>query len=200
MDGVGQQSPCPHRARQLSLPFSPSAHQLHASHRLFPFSAPLSTMSSAQPALPEGLAKIVAFFEGLSEDEKRENLINYADKAARLAPQAGDYFDLQDVRKDQECTDTVGVFLRVDEQRRVHFRVSLGPEVQTLTRAMAAILCKAFEGATVEEVLNVPHDFIPRIVGTQLVRARSQTSYYILTRMKGIVKVWLQRERELVSR
>jgi cysteine desulfuration protein SufE len=43
--------------------------------------------------------------------------------------------------------------------------------------------------------MDVPADFVPRIVGADLVRQRSQTVYYILTRMKGVAKVWLNRER-----
>jgi cysteine desulfuration protein SufE len=36
---------------------------------------------------------------------------------------------------------------------------------------------------------------VPKIVGAQLVRVRSQTTYYIHPRMKGICKVWLDRKR-----
>jgi cysteine desulfuration protein SufE len=43
--------------------------------------------------------------------------------------------------------------------------------------------------------MDVPQDFVPKIVGGQLVRVRSQTVYYILTRMKSVCKVWLNRER-----
>ena len=34
-----------------------------------------------------------------------------------------------------------------------------------------------------------------RIVGSELVRVRSQTIYYVLTRIKGICKVYLDRQR-----
>ena len=104
-------------------------------------------------------------------------------------------FDLEDVRKDEECTDTVGIHLRVDEEDGAHFKVSLGPQVQTLTRAMTAILCKGFDGAKPQEILDVPSDFVPRVIGAELVRQRSQTVYYVLTRMKGAVKVFLNRRR-----
>ena len=40
-----------------------------------------------------------------------------------------------------------------------------------------------------------PSDFVPRIVGGNLVRIRSQTVYYILTRMKSACKVYLNRLR-----
>ena len=145
---------------------------------------------------PSHLAEIVDFFEALSEEEKRENLIAYADNAPHCAPKAGENFDLEDTRKDEECTDTVGVFLRVNPgTRSAHFAVNLGPHVQTLTRAMTAILCKGLDDTTPEAVLDVPQDFVPKIVGGQLVRVRSQTVYYILTRMKSVCKVWLNRER-----
>lgn len=145
---------------------------------------------------PPNLAEIVDFFDALPDEEKRENLIAYADNAAGCAPKAGEVFDLEDTRKDEECTDTVGVFLRVDAaSRAVHYRINLGPHVQTLTRAMTAILCKGLDGATPEQVLDVPQDFVPKIVGGQLVRLRSQTVYYILMRMKSAAKVWLNRER-----
>ena len=144
---------------------------------------------------PEKLQKIIGLFEALPEEEKRETLIAYADQAAAQAPKEGEKFDLEDVRKDEECTDTVGVFLGVDADRKIKFRITLGPQVQTLTRAMTAILCKGFDGARIDEVMDVPADFVPKIVGAQLVRQRSQTVYYILTRMKSACKVWLNRER-----
>ena len=59
--------------------------------------------------------------------------------------------------------------------------MTLGPEVQTLTRAMTAILCKGLDGRTPQEVLDLPSDFVTRIVGAELVRVRSQTIYYVLT-------------------
>jgi cysteine desulfuration protein SufE len=142
------------------------------------------------------LAEIVEFFEMLPEEEKRENLIAYADNAPHCALKPGAAFDLEDTRKDEECTDTVGVFLRIDPATRgAHFAINLGPHVQTLTKAMTAILCKGLEGATPEAILEVPQDFVPKIVGGQLVRLRSQTVYYILTRIKSVCKVWLNRER-----
>jgi len=41
----------------------------------------------------------------------------------------------------------------------------------------------------------VPADFVPKIVGADLVRQRSQTVYYILTRMKSAATVWRNRDR-----
>lgn len=147
-------------------------------------------------AYPPALAGIVDLFEALPEEERRDNLVAYADAAPSCRRRAGEEFALEDVRKDEECTDTVGVFLRVDPgTRAAHLRIELGPHVQTLTKAMAAILCRGLEGATPEAILDLPQDFVPRIVGAQLIRLRSQTVYYILTRIKGACRVWLNRER-----
>src|SRR5213080_3157357 len=132
---------------------------------------------------PAKLNKIINLFESLPEDERRETLVSYADNAKKQEPRPDEQFALVDVRKDEECADTVGVYLQVDDEGKAHFRMTLGPEVQTLTRAMAAILCKGLDGQTPQEVLDLPADFVTRIVGSELVRVRSQTVYYVLTRI-----------------
>jgi cysteine desulfuration protein SufE len=146
-------------------------------------------------AYPPSLQRIVDLLEHLPEAERRETLVSYSEQASTQGPKEGETFQLEDVRKDEECTDTVGVFLKIDPDQRVQFRITLGPQVQTLTKAMTTILCKGLNGASVEEILAVPADFVPKLVGAQLVRARSQTVYYILTRMKGALTAWQRRER-----
>jgi len=47
--------------------------------------------------------------------------------------------------------------------------------------------------------MELESDFVPKIVGAQLVRVRSQTTYYILSRMKGICKVWSDRQRASIG-
>ena len=133
---------------------------------------------------PRPLHDLIEFFEPLPEPERRENLIHFSEAAAACVRREGEVYDLEDVRKDEECTDTVGVFLRVDAQERVHFAIELGPKVQTLTRALTAILCQGLNGSTLGQVMAAPADFIPRIIGADLVRLRSQTVYYVLNRMK----------------
>ncbi|MEO7317541.1 MAG: SufE family protein [Chthoniobacteraceae bacterium] len=141
---------------------------------------------------PPELAKIVAFFESLTEEERRENLIAYAEQAKRHEPRTGEKFDFEDTRKDAECTDSVGVFLRVDRAGRGTFRIALGPQVQTLTRAMATILCKGLNGSRLEEIAGLPADFVERIVGSHLIRIRSQTVFHVLKRMKGACEDFLK--------
>ncbi len=148
---------------------------------------------------PPKLDKIIHLFEVLPEDERRETLVSYADNATKQEPRTGERFDLEDVRKDEECADKVGVYLQVDEQGKAHLRMTLGPEVQTLTRAMTAILCKGLDGATPQEIIDLPSDFVTRVVGAELVRVRSQTTYYVLTRIKSICKVYLNRQRAVAA-
>src|SRR5438046_8433175 len=151
------------------------------------------------PMYPMKLDKIIHLFESLPEDERRETLVSYSDNAKKQEPRQNEQFELVDVRKDEECTDTVGVYLHVDAEGKAHIRMTLGPEVQTLTRAMTAILCKGLEGSTPQEIYDLPNDFVTRIVGSELVRVRSQTVYYVLTRIKSICKVWLDRQRMAVA-
>jgi cysteine desulfuration protein SufE len=153
----------------------------------------------APSVYPPKLTAIVALFEHLPDDEKRETLISYADQAGKWGPIEGETYDLEDIRKDEECADTVGIFMKVGAAREVHFRISLGPQVQILTRAMTSILCKGLDSSTLEQVLEVPADFVPRIVGGQLVRVRSQTVYYVLTRMKSACRAFINRERLAAS-
>jgi cysteine desulfuration protein SufE len=145
--------------------------------------------------IPARLRQTVELFASLAEEERRENLIACAEQARRCAPREGEIFDLEDVRKDEECTDTVGIFLRLGADGRLTIRVALGEKVQTLTKAMTAILCRGLEGCTLEEVLTLSDDFVPQIVGGQLVRIRSQTVYYVLGRMKGACQVLRNRLR-----
>lgn len=133
---------------------------------------------------PPALGELISFFESLPEGERRDNLIDLAAAAPACAPREGEKFDLEDVRHDAECTDTVGVHARLEHGDHVHFAISLGPKVQTLTKALTTILCRGLNGCTLTEVLAVPQDFIPRIIGADLVRLRSQTVYYVLGRMK----------------
>ena len=148
---------------------------------------------------PPPLQEIIDLSEHLPDAEKREVLVSYAESAGSFEPEEGETFDLEDVRKDEECTDTVGIFLNIDDEGLASYKVSLGPQVQTLTRAMTSILCRGLEGAKLQEIMDVPADFVPRIIGAELVRLRSQTVYYVLTRIKGAAKVLLNRERAAAS-
>jgi cysteine desulfuration protein SufE len=133
---------------------------------------------------PPALEQLIAHFQTLSETERRESLIDLADAAPHHAPQPGQQYDLEDVRKDTGCSDTVGIHLQADHAQRVHLAISMGCQVQTLTRAMATILCRSVEGLTLQEVATLSPSYIERIVGQQLVMLRARTIYYVLDRVK----------------
>ncbi|NCG26356.1 MAG: Fe-S metabolism protein SufE [Verrucomicrobiales bacterium] len=135
---------------------------------------------------PKNLKKIIDFFESLNDDEKRENLLSYANKSKAWEPLPDQNYDLDDIQKDKQCLDTVGIHLKVI-QKKVFFNISMGPKVQTLTRSLASILCEALEGVTIEQVLELKDECISQIVGEKLVQLRSQTVYYIIHRMRSAV-------------
>ncbi len=64
---------------------------------------------------PQNLVKIINFFESLPDDEKRENLLSYANRSKAWEPNPDLIYDLKDIRKDEECTDTVGIYLKMNQ-------------------------------------------------------------------------------------
>ena len=138
---------------------------------------------------PGKLQEIISVFEPLCEEERRENLVSLALGAVNWEPGENETFHIMDVRKDEQCVDTVGVFLRI-ENRRARFRIKLGANVQTLTRAMATILCRGLDNCDFDEILRLPEDFIVKIVGSPLVMARSQSIYYMFFRMKEALEAY----------
>ncbi len=144
-------------------------------------------------AMPAPLRELVDFFSTLSEAERRENLIDLATAAKNHAPREDERFDFEEVRKDAECSDTVGIHARMGDDTRMHFAISLGPQVQTLTRAMATILCRGLSGAKAADIIATPRDFVTAIIGEQLVRQRSQTVYYVLGRLQEAARMTMPR-------
>ena len=106
--------------------------------------------------LPQNLQQIVEFYEGLSDDEKREALIGEAEQVEQYAPQKGESFAVEDVRKDSECSDKVGIFVRKEEDGSIFIRIQLGEKVQTLTRALSVILCRGLEGCSAQDIEALP--------------------------------------------
>lgn len=137
--------------------------------------------------MPPPLQEIVELFRRLPEGERRALLMHYATQAASAAPAGAEAYQINDIRQDAQCSDVVGVHLSL-EDGRLRLALSLGPRVQTLTRAMAAILHQGLRGCSPGEVLAVPEDVITAIVGETLVRQRSQTAFYLLRRLRAAVE------------
>ena len=132
---------------------------------------------------PNKFTELIHFFESLPENERRENLMLFAKKVDKWVPDGEINYSIQDVRKDEHCTDEVGIFVNSTNDT-ISFRVSLGPKVQTLTRAIASILCEISENEKIDHIQAIKKNDISRIIGQELVRLRSQTVYYILERMQ----------------
>jgi cysteine desulfuration protein SufE len=137
-------------------------------------------------SVPPALQSIAALFEKCSDSERRELLLHYAAGAGRYAPDAGETFDVSDLRHDPECADQVGVHLRVTDGA-CQFNITLGPDVQTLTRALAAILCEGLAEASPDEVAALPESFLEEIAGCALTRLRRRSIHYLLRRMKEAI-------------
>ena len=135
-------------------------------------------------AFPPKLARIVDFFAGLDEQERRENFIHWAGRAALWRPREGVTYDRADVRHDPECMDRVGIFLKSLAGGGVEVRMDLGPGVQTLTRALASVLCEGLDGESPAVLQNLDNGFVEQIVGAPLVRVRSRTVYYLIGRIR----------------
>lgn len=147
--------------------------------------------------LPSPLSDLIELFEGLSEPERRETLVSQSAAAELFRPVENESYAVVDIRKDAECTDTVGLYLQTFPDGTASFAVELGPKVQTLTRALTAILCQGFKGAELQSILDTPESIIPRMIGADLVRLRSRTVYYVLNRMKATIR---QYQEELGQR
>ena len=132
---------------------------------------------------PEKLTELIHFFESLQENERRENLMLFANNAEKWMPEEQVNYCIKDIRKDEHCTDEVGIFV-LSDKNEISFRVSLGEKVQTLTRAISSILCEVIEKQDKNTIRAINRNDISRIVGHELVRLRSQTVYYILDRMQ----------------
>lgn len=136
------------------------------------------------PEYPEALQELIALCEQAGEAERREILHAFAQSVDQFCPQQGRTYTYADERKDEGCTDTVGIFLSVSPKNETEFAVSFGPQVQTLTRALGYVLCKGLQNTPLDQIADLSGAFVPRLVGETLVRLRSQTVYYVLDRMK----------------
>ncbi|MBW3574974.1 MAG: SufE family protein [Actinobacteria bacterium] len=105
---------------------------------------------------PPKLQRIVELFAGAPKDLRLEALLEYSRKLPPLPPHLdGNQAAMEQV---EECQTPFFLATEVDDERRVHLWFDCPPEAPT-TRGFAGILSAGLEGATVEEVLEVPNDF-----------------------------------------
>jgi cysteine desulfuration protein SufE len=136
----------------------------------------------------QSLEETVRVFEKLPKETRIDGLISLADGIGRLAPREGEQWQVEDVRKDNECLDVVGLYARKREDGKVDLAATMGQEVTTLTRALTSLFVENLNGETAENILSVKPDLIPRVVGETLMKQRSNTAYYTLRRIHEAVK------------
>ncbi|HCE17766.1 MAG TPA: cysteine desulfuration protein SufE [Anaerolinea thermolimosa] len=105
--------------------------------------------------LPARLAEIVEDFRLCEGREKLELLLQYAESLPPLPGWLqGREMEMEAV---PECMTPVAVAAEIHDGRmRFHFKV---PEESPTVRGFAAIIAGGLEGASPEEVLNLPADF-----------------------------------------
>jgi cysteine desulfuration protein SufE len=105
--------------------------------------------------LPPRLREIVEEFRESSRDEKLELLLEYAD---RMLPLPEELRSDQSWEQVNECMTPVFVHAeREGAGVRFHFDV---PEEAPTTRGYASLLAEGLRGATPEEIIAVPADFV----------------------------------------
>jgi cysteine desulfuration protein SufE len=107
-------------------------------------------------SMPPKLARIVDLFAGAPKNLRVEALLEYSRKVPPLPPHLQGH--QEDMEQVQECQTPFFLSAEVDGDCRVTAWYDCPPEAPT-TRGFAGILAEGLNGATAEEVLEVPNDF-----------------------------------------
>jgi sulfur transfer protein SufE len=139
----------------------------------------------------ETLEAKVQHFESLDNSARIQALIGLAQTVGEVDPTSVQEWDFSEVRQDEECLDSLGVYLKKD-QTRLQLAASVGDETTTLTRALTSVLVQHLNGETPERILEVKDSLVPRLVGESLLRQRRNTAYYPLRRIQDAVRHFVQ--------
>ena len=117
----------------------------------------MAISSNAQETIDE-LASV-------SDADRLEVLIEYADALPDLPPRYADHPDL--LERVEECQSPVFLFVEVNDDKVQLFLTA--PKEAPTTRAFASILYRALDSESVETVLGFDDDFPERLGLTKLV-------------------------------
>jgi cysteine desulfuration protein SufE len=107
-------------------------------------------------SMPPNLARIVELFAGAPKDLRVEALLEYSRKVPPLPEHLqGRQGGMEQV---EECQTPFFLSTVLDEDCRMTAWFDCPPEAPT-TRGFAGILSEGLNGATAQEVLDVPNDF-----------------------------------------
>ena len=124
--------------------------------------------------------------QALPRDAQITNLIALAGDLKQLAPDSTQRWEVEDVRQDLECADTVGLFVRRD-QANVRLAAEVGQEVTTLTKALTALMVQHLDGETPTAIASVTANQLSKIVPESLLRQRQNTVNYAVQRLQDAV-------------
>lgn len=116
-------------------------------------------------SLPAALAEIVEEFADSPADLRLAMLLDYARSLPALPER---YADRSKLVRVHECQTPFFVAVEVDEEGRVHLFFD-APEEAPTTRGFAGVLAAGLDGATVEEVLATPPEFVVGMKLSELV-------------------------------
>ena len=113
--------------------------------------------------LPQAMAGIVDDFTALEEAQRLELLLEFSDALPELPARFADHPEL--LEQVVECQSPIFLALEVDPdgERAVHLFFSAPPEAPT-TRGFASVLHEGLDGASAQDVLDVPDD-MPHLLG-----------------------------------
>jgi cysteine desulfuration protein SufE len=135
---------------------------------------------------PPKLQRIVELFGGAPKDLRLQALLEYSRKVPPLPPELAANRD--SMERVPECQTPFFLHADVDQDERVHVHFDCPPEAPT-TRGFAGILAEGLEGATRDEVLDVPDDFYEKMgLGEVISHQRTRGMGAILARLKRQVR------------
>ena len=136
-------------------------------------------------ALPEVLSQTRDDFLSLSDQDKIQLLIEFAEELPELPDRYKDHPEL--FEKVEECQSPVHIFVEVEQGRISVFATA--PEQAPTTRGFASILVQGFNNLTPEQALEIPDDFPSTLGLNQLIsplRVRGMTG--MLWRIKRQIR------------
>lgn len=136
-------------------------------------------------ALPEVLSQTRDDFLSLSDQDKIQLLIEFAEELPELPDRYKDHPEL--FEKVEECQSPVYIFVEVEQGRISVFATA--PEQAPTTRGFASILVQGFNNLTPEQALEIPDDFPSTLGLNQLIsplRVRGMTG--MLWRIKRQIR------------
>lgn len=132
--------------------------------------------------IPSGLQEIIEDFQGISEAERLELLLEFSESLPELPERFAEHPEL--LEQVVECQSPLFLTVEREDSGAVDLYFSAPPEAPT-TRGFASVLHEGLNGLTAEEILAVPDD-MPHQLGLE--RAITPLRLRGMTAMLGRIK------------